>query len=148
VKERGDTGKRGPMRITTFDLDQDQLCGIEVPLRRFAASTEPFEAAYWEKLLDLVTQLQSNDCENEIHGHILFNELTLCERDPRKSEVRVSVRVDWQDYAPLQDGFPEMHYRLQVSRPEKTLTEDSRTVDPNAAARIICRAFGFDFRNA
>jgi hypothetical protein len=57
--------------------------------------------------------------------------------------VSVSVRVDWRDYAPLRDGLPEMHYRLQVERPGATLTEDVRAKDVFEAARSIREAFGW-----
>jgi hypothetical protein len=64
-------------------------------------------------------------------------------RFPRKPGVRVSVWVDWRDYGPLRDGLPEMHYRLQVERPGKTITDDARAKDPIEAERIICEAFGW-----
>jgi hypothetical protein len=63
------------------------------------------------------------------------------QRFPPKPGVRVSVRVDWRDYAPLRDGLPEMHYRFQVKRPGRTITEDARAKDPVEAERIICEAF-------
>ncbi len=63
-------------------------------------------------------------------------------RFPTKPEVRVSVRIDWRDHAPLQDGLPEMHYRFQITRRGKTLTEDARVKDVVEAARIVCEAFG------
>ena len=62
---------------------------------------------------------------------------------PPKPKTRVSVRVDWRDYAPLRDGVPEMHYRFQVERHGKTITEDARAKDPAEAERIICEAFGW-----
>ncbi len=64
-------------------------------------------------------------------------------RFPSKPKVCVSVWVDWQDYTPLRDGLPEMHYRFQVKRPGKTISEDARTKDPVEAERIICEAFGW-----
>jgi hypothetical protein len=170
------------MRITTIDLDEHKACGIEVPLRRLAASTKPLEAASWKKLLELVEYLQSSGSEHELWGQIIFQELLLQKpeppdtvRDPQmkrfmdewraqnpdpttwgnrlsremrrrfpaKPGVRVSVRVDWRDYAPLRDGLPEMHYRFQVERPEVTITEDARAKHTIEAERIICEAFGW-----
>jgi hypothetical protein len=170
------------MRITTFDLDQHSPCGIEVPIRRLAASPEPLEAAYWHKLLELVAQVQSSDCENELWGQILIRELLLrkpeppdpvrsrqmkeflnqwramnpdptswgdrlsreiARRFPSKPGVCVSVRVDWQDHAPLREGLPVMHYRLQVAHPWQTITKEARTQDPTDAERIISEAFGW-----
>jgi hypothetical protein len=64
-------------------------------------------------------------------------------RFPPKPGVCVSVRVDWQDYAPLRDGLPEMHYRFQVERPGKTITEDARAKNVVEAERIVCEAFGW-----
>ncbi len=170
------------MRITTFDLDEHKPCGIEVPLRRLAASPEPLAAARWQKLVELVVHLQSSRLEPELWGQILLEELFLHEREPPdpirdmqmkrfmgewrvlnpdpatwgdrlsremrrrfppKPGVRLSVRVDWRDYAPLREGLPEMHYRLQVERPGKTISEDARAKDVVEAERIICEAFGW-----
>jgi len=74
-------------------------------------------------------------------GNLLSLEMR--HRFPPEPGVCVSVWVDWRDYAPLRDGLPEMHYRFQVKRPEKTITEDARTKDLVAAERIICEAFGW-----
>jgi hypothetical protein len=170
------------MRITTFDLVEHKPCGIEIPLRRLAASSKPMEAASWQKLLELVAHLQSSSSEDELRGQIVLQKLLLYkpeppdpvrdremkkfmdewhalnpysttwgnrlsremrQRFPRKPGVRVSVRVDWRDYAPLLDGLPEMHYRFQVERPGKTITEDARTKDLAAAERFICEACGW-----
>jgi hypothetical protein len=149
------------MRITTIDLDEDKACGIDVPPRRLAASHEPLEAASWQKILELVTHLQSSGSEHELWGQIMLQRLNLLKRErpdpardremqefmgewfPLKAEVCVSVWVDWRDYAPLRDGLPELHYRFQVKRPGKTLTEDARAKDLMEAERIICEAFGW-----
>src|SRR5258708_4444610 len=70
------------MRITTFDLDEHRPCGIEVPVRRLAASPKPLEAAFWNKLLELVEHLQSSDSEHELWGQIVLQELLLHEPEP------------------------------------------------------------------
>ncbi len=62
------------MWITTFDLEERKRCGIEVPLRRLAASLDPLKAACWRKVLELVEQLESNRLEREIWGHIVIDE--------------------------------------------------------------------------
>lgn len=170
------------MGITIFNLDEDDPCGIEVPLRRLVASPEPLQAARWQKLLELVVHLQSRRSEHELLGYIILDELHLGEREPPdpirdmqmkrfmeewralnpdpaewgdrldremnrrfplKPGVRLSVRVDWRDYAPLREGLPEMHYRFQVKRPGKTGSEDARARDFIEAERIICEAFGW-----
>jgi hypothetical protein len=70
------------MRITTFDLDEHKPCGIEVPLRRLAASPEPLEGASWQKLLDLVAHLQTDGLEHELWGQIVLRELRLRKPQP------------------------------------------------------------------
>jgi hypothetical protein len=169
------------MRITTYDLGEHKTCGIEIPLRRLAASPTSLESAKWQKLLDLVTHLQSCAPEEELRGQILLEQVLLHKpeppdpvryeamknfmdewralnpdsttwgvrlsrdmrrRFPAKPGVCVTLRVDWRDYAPLRDGFPEMHYRFQIKRPGKVISEDFRAKDPLEAHRIICEAFG------
>jgi hypothetical protein len=170
------------MRITTFDLDEHKPCGIEIPLRRLAASSEPLEAASWNKLLELVTHLQLSGSEHELWGQLVLKELLLHKPDPpdpvrdremkkfidewraenpdptawgnhlgremrrrfpTKPGVHVSLWADWRDYAPLRDGLPDMHYRFQVKRPGKSITEDARAKDPAEAEQIIRQAFGW-----
>lgn len=170
------------MRIMTFDLDEHKLYGIEAVLRHRAASPQPLEAASWNRLLELVTHLQSSGTEYELWGQIVLQELLLhkpeaidpvrdlemkqfmdewraqnpdpttwgdrlnreiTRRFPPRPGVRVSVRADWRDNTPLRDGLPEMHYRFQIKRPGKTLTEDARTKDLVEAERIIYEAFGW-----
>lgn len=64
-------------------------------------------------------------------------------RFPLKPGIRISVRVDWRDRAPLRDGLPEMHYRFQIERPGKTISEDARAKDVVEAERVIFEAFGW-----
>jgi hypothetical protein len=170
------------MRINHFDTDQLKPCGIEVQLRQLATTSEPMEAASWQKLLELVAHLQSDGSEFEIGSFLLSKELHLFKREPldpilamqmkrfaeqwriqnpdqttwgnrlsqemrrrfpTKPGVDVSVQVDWRDYGPIHNGFPEMHYRFQIKRPESTITEDARAKEVVEAGRIISEAFGF-----
>jgi hypothetical protein len=170
------------MRITTFDLVEHKRCGIEVTLRRLAASPKLLDAASWQMLLDLVAHLQSSRAEHELYSQIVLQKLLLYKpeppnpvrdrelksfmdewrslnpdqatwvhrlsselkrRFPLKFGIRVSVWVDWRDYAPLQEGLPEMHFRFQVKRTAMTITEDARARDPVEAERIICESFGW-----
>src|SRR5262245_51853368 len=79
------------MRITTFDTKDGsyQECGIEVPLRRLAASADRLEAAYWRMMLDLVEHLASSGSELELHGKVFLKQMWLTRpvpRDPRRDE--------------------------------------------------------------
>src|SRR5688500_8298122 len=65
----------------------------------------------------------------------------MLQRFPPEPGMRVRVRVDWQDYGPLRDGLPEMHYRFQIERPGKTISEDARAKDVAEAERIVREAF-------
>jgi hypothetical protein len=71
------------MQITTFDHEvPGKRCGIEIPLRRLAASPKPLESACWHKLLELVEHLQSSGPEPELRGQIIFGKLILSQPAP------------------------------------------------------------------
>jgi hypothetical protein len=92
--------------------------------------------------LELVEVLYADGEKPEALGIIFRDELSLSPRD-RANRVTVRVRVDWQDFAPLCDGLPEMHYGLQIERQGAKLNTDARTRSPEESGRIIREAFGW-----
>jgi hypothetical protein len=64
-------------------------------------------------------------------------------RFPSEEKTSVIVRIDWMDYVPLQDFISKVHYRLQIRRPGKVLSEDARAKTPLEAERVIRKAFGW-----
>ncbi len=133
------------MRITILDLEAEppDFCDVEVALQRRASSPIPLIAAKWQKLLDLVRVLRADGLQPEARALIVGEELSLFPRNPANRIVNVRVRVDWQDYAPLRDGLPELHYRLQIERPGAKLSKDARTRSPEEAGQIIREALGW-----
>jgi hypothetical protein len=132
------------MRIVTLELDTDppEPRDIEVPLRRLASSPERLVAARWQKLLELIQVLRADGPYPEAWGHILGHELYLSPGNPA-NRVTVRVRADWQDFAPLRDGMPEMHYRLKIQQRGAKLSRDARAKTPEEVEQIIREAFGW-----
>jgi hypothetical protein len=132
------------MRIVTLDLDADppEPCDVEIPLRRLASAPDRLVAARWQMLLELVRALRADGPHPEAWASILGEELYLSPGNPA-NRVTVRVRADWQDGAPLRDGWPEFHYRLQIERSGARLSQDARTQSPEEAGRIIREAFGW-----
>lgn len=132
------------MRITTFSLrdKSGSPCDIEVPLQRLAVDSDTISAAQWQKLLELVRALRADGPNPTAYGLILGRELHLW---PPTPAIRASVRiwVDWQDYGPVENGLPVMHYRIQVKRPGSQLSADIRTTVPDEVRRIIWEVFGW-----
>jgi hypothetical protein len=122
------------MRIIN-PLDDDW--SIEPSLIAMATDTNLLEALKGRKLLELVQHLQSKG-EPRAFGWARRGMLHL---SPRDSSVSVSVWIDWYDYAPLQDGLPVPHYRLEVRRRDSTVSYDARAANSNEAVRIILDAF-------
>ena len=133
------------MRIVTLDLSVDpaEPCDIELPLSRLVSSPNRLMATQWQKLLDLVQLLQADGPHPEAWGQILGDELYLFPEDNSANLVTVRVRADWRDFAPLLNGLPELHYRLQIERDGAKLSKDARTHNPEEAERIIREAFGW-----
>ena len=102
---------------------------------------EPLDPVRERQMKEFMDEWRASNPHPTTWGNSLSREMR--RRFPHKPGIRVSVRVDWRDYAPLRDGVPEMHYRFQVERPGKTITEDARAKDPAEAERIICEAFGW-----
>jgi hypothetical protein len=133
------------MRIVTIDLDagpDERFCDVEGPLQRLASSPERLVAARWQMLLDLARVLRADGPAPEAWGLILGDELSLSPGTPA-NKVTVQVRADWKDHAPLRDGLPEMHYRLQIKRPGAKLSTDARARTPEEVERLIREAFGW-----
>lgn len=63
------------------------------------------------------------------------------------TDASAIVCVDWRDYAPLQDGVPEMHYRIEIKH--RSLNQnvvETRTQDLAECERIFRAAFDGESR--
>lgn len=132
------------MRVSTlnFDANPPERSDMEVSLRRLASSPDRLVAAKWQKLLELVHALRADGPNPDALGLIVLDEFWLSPANPA-NRVLVGVRVDWRDFAPLVDGLPEMHYRMQIQRRGCKLSKDARARTPEEAGRIIRDAFGW-----
>jgi hypothetical protein len=132
------------MRIITLDRDADppDLCDIEPVLRRLASSPDRQTAARWMKLLELVHALHSDGPHPEAWGSLFGNELYLRPAN-QASRVTLRIRVDWQDFAPLRDGLPDMHYRFQIMRQGAKVSTDARARTPEEGEEIVRQALGW-----
>ena len=128
------------MRIINLLDDSED---IEPPLREIAASTDRLQARAGQMLLELVRYLQAQGVTPEVHGMVSTNELWLNSPNPlRKGSLK--IWPDCKDYAPLINGIPEMHYRIEIHRAETKLSSDARTSSLTEVARIIDEAFGWN----
>lgn len=133
----------GPsMQVLTFDwhAHPSSICDMGVPLRRLAQSHDRVIAARWQRLLELIEFLRPEGPDRIAWGRILQTDLMLWP-EGRRDEIKVFVRMDWQDYAPLRNGLPRMHYRLQIKRESAALSEDARVPAREQVQRIIWDAF-------
>jgi hypothetical protein len=115
---------------------------IELPLVKMAASTDPLEARKGSRLLELVQYLQAQGDAPAAGGCFRLGRLWLVSSDPA-NKVSITVWLDWQDYGPLREALPEMHYRLQIQRPDTKLSTDARVANPAEVEQIIWQAFGW-----
>ena len=110
------------MRITTFDHEQGEFCGMDVPLRRLAALPDPLKAAYWKMLLDLVTHLQSSDSEYELQGLVAANQLHFYETEPANSVRNSQIRqfmIDWRTKHPDSIDNSQLRNEIQSRFPRE-----------------------------
>ncbi len=132
------------MRIKTFDFtsEQPQLCGLEEALQRRIVSSDRLAAARWSKLLELARVLKEDGPYPEVWSCLLCDVLHM---GPSNSANRVSVDIwmDWQDYGPVSDGLPVLHYRLQIRRGTAPRSTDARADRPEKARDLILQAFGW-----
>src|SRR5437868_6090676 len=128
------------MRILNL-LDSEQG-DIEAPLMKMAASDNRNEAFYGQKLLEFVRYLQAQGPEPCAFGHILVHELTLRPRN-NPNRLSVTIKMDWYDYAPLKDGLPVTHFRLQTVKKNAHLSDEARAFTMEEAERFIYQAFGW-----
>jgi len=115
---------------------------VEPQLLEMASSEDRVKAFKAQKLLELVRHLKAQGPAPEACGHVRNNELWLSPYNVA-NKVLVRVWVDWFDYAPLKEGLPEAHYRLQVQRRERVVSQDVRAASTTEAEEAIWQAFGW-----
>ena len=110
--------------------------GPQLPFSsQIPTSSDPVESLRWQRLRDLVLGVEAaGDQRAEVVGVYVAPEIWLS-----KKALLVKVMVDWKDYAPLVDGFPEMHYRIVVQQDDNPKNE-LRTNSTGEAVRIIASA--------
>jgi len=128
------------MRIINL-LDQESQ-DVEPQLLEMASSDDHGDAFKAQKLLDLVRHLKGQGAAPTVFGHILNNELWLSPCNDANN-VLVKVWIDWFDYAPLKEGLPEAHYRLQIQRGKRVVSLDARAATTTEAEQAIWQAFGW-----
>jgi hypothetical protein len=126
------------MRI--FNLQHCEARDIEKPLRLLAANDDPFKAAKGLRLLELVRSLQASSPTPEAVGWVWGQELWLSPFG-RVNHLSILIGLDWNDYGPLQDGMPLMHYRIRIRRGDDVMTTDERGNLHEDVERIILEAF-------
>ncbi len=127
------------MRI--IELLRREDARIEYRLTRLAASPDTAKAWRAQQLLDLVRQLQAQGDEVEAYGVVWGHTLSLRPSNAAL-HVSVAVEVDWYDYVPLQNGKPDMHYRLRVRNSQNEPSAEARTRSPVEVERFVRAAFG------
>lgn len=132
------------MRIKTFDFnsEQPQPCDVEEALRRRIVSSDRLAAARWQKLLELARVLQADGPHPEAWSFLLGDVLHLRPSNPANC-VSVEIWTDWQDYGPVSDGLPVLHYRLQIRRGKAPRSTDVRAEHPEMVRDLILQAFGW-----
>ena len=118
---------------------------IKPAVRQLADAVEPCAARKGQMLLDLVCHLEARGSDRTAFGYVSGDELWLSSTD-QPTGARVHVRADWQDFGPVRDGLPEMHYRLSIRRPGSSLSRDERACEPSDVERLIWEAFGWASR--
>jgi hypothetical protein len=129
------------MRI--INLEDREAQDIEAPLRSLASSHDRLEAFKGRKLLELVRHLQAQGPAPEVIGRLWWRQQLLLTPRSTTNRAAVTVWIDWRDYAPVRDGLPEAHYRLQIRRGNAALSQDARAATPEEVERIIWEAFGW-----
>jgi len=127
------------MRITNID---QRAYDIEALFVAMASSEDCLQAAKGRMFLELVRYLNSQGTAPQACGFLIGGEFWLKPANPANRNS-VKIWVDWRDYAPLRDGLPEMHYRLQGARPGSRVSQDARAESPEEVAQAIWEAFGW-----
>jgi hypothetical protein len=125
-----------------INLMDHESWDIEPPMRQMAESDDPLEAFRGQKLLQLVQYLKAKGPAPTSCGNVRSRELWLKPRD-LANDVLVKVWVDWFDYSALHDGLPESHYRFQIRRGKRDVTQDARAYSLAEAEKVIWDAFGW-----
>jgi hypothetical protein len=52
--------------------------------------------------------------------------------------------MDWPDYGPMEDGFPIMHYRVDVKHSDNEVRSEIRTRELEEIRQVLLQAFGWE----
>ena len=118
---------------------------IKPTIRHLVADANPLAARKGRMLLELVSHLEARGPAPAAFAYLSGDELWLTPAN-RYNRARVHVAVDWRDYGPVRDGYPEMYYRLSVRRGGASLSREERSGDLSEVERAICEAFGWAAR--
>jgi hypothetical protein len=96
-----------------------------------AEHEDPITAARGAMLLALIEHLESLGPQAIVDCYWMQPELVIV----GGGLPAVDVSVDWNDYGPVIDGLPVMHYRVAVSKAGSALSDEARAA---TAAWWIC----------
>ncbi|MBN2295104.1 MAG: hypothetical protein JXM70_21930 [Pirellulales bacterium] len=126
------------MRIVN-PLNEDEDIKTEIR-KQIDSSDNRFETFKWQKLLEFVLYLHAEGPTTILYGQFMFGKLWL-QPSNINSQVSAEIWVDRYDYAPLRDGLPETHYRLQISHQDSPTTTDARAKTVEEAEQVLKRVF-------
>ena len=98
----------------------------------------PIKSLYWERMVELVHELSADKSDRVVFATLIRRELSLIH-----GEVCVHVRLDSFDCAPLVNGAPNYHFRLEFRSPDGRLERETRRQDALEAAEIILAELQF-----
>lgn len=120
---------------------EPELLGHLLSRELWLSLREPSDAVQARQMQEFAEEWRARHPDQVTASEELRAELR--RRFPGAPKTRVGVRADWQDYAPLRDGVPDMHYRFEVRCPGQPMSTDARTKDLAEAERILRDAFGW-----
>lgn len=114
---------------------------VKPSLEPLAGHGHPWMARKGRMLQELLTHLESRGQAPDAFAYVVGDELWLSPAN-RYNRAQIQVAVVWRDYSPVQDGYPEMYYRLSVRRPGVPGLEE-RVRELSEVEDHIRRAFGW-----
>src|SRR6185369_16451191 len=108
-----------------LDLRHYPPTEIQDEIKKLIQNEVRVQTRRWEVLLELMHYLRAQGPNPRTSGMIFGQELWLTPFSAA-NKVLVKIWADWQDFGPLVDGIPVMHYRIQSERRGHGFSTDAR----------------------
>ena len=129
------------VKLLESDGGEEEVWGHIFSKSIWLREAEPRDPALDEAFKKFRAEWQAANPDFKQRGKEFLEECK--KRFPSTPKIRITIWMDWPDYATAENVMSRMHYRFQIDRPGKQFSEDAREQNIAEAGRIVRAGFGW-----